>query len=51
MSSIYSAYRLGKLKPKMENSGGNAYRRLRLHMGYNTTAAAAAAAVAVTGWP
>jgi hypothetical protein len=41
MPSSYSAYRLGKLRPKMENSGGNALRRQRLNKGCNTTAAAA----------
>jgi hypothetical protein len=41
MPSSYSTYGLGKLKPKIENSGGNAQIRLRLDMGYNAMAAAA----------
>jgi hypothetical protein len=36
------AHDLGKLKPKMENPGGNALRRLRLSLGCNAIAAAVA---------
>jgi hypothetical protein len=35
------AHELGKLKPKAQNPGGNAYRRLQLDTGCNAIAAAA----------
>jgi hypothetical protein len=35
------AHRLGKLKPKIENLGGNTLRRLSLDLGCDTIAAAA----------
>jgi hypothetical protein len=40
MPSSYSAYWLGKLKLKIEHSGGIAQRRPRLDMGCNAIAAA-----------
>jgi hypothetical protein len=41
MSICYLAHGLAKLKPKIENPGGNAWRRLRLDLGCNAIAAAA----------
>jgi hypothetical protein len=43
MPSCYLAHGLGKLKPKIENPGGNASRRLRLDLCCSAIAAAAAA--------
>jgi hypothetical protein len=35
MPSHYLAHGLGKMQPKIENSWGNEWRRLRLDLGYN----------------
>jgi hypothetical protein len=40
MASCYWAHRLEKLKPKLENPGGNALRGLRQDLGCNTIAEA-----------
>jgi len=42
MPSHYLTHELGKLKPNIENPGGNALERLRLDLGCYTIAAAAA---------
>jgi hypothetical protein len=39
MPLCYLAHELGKLKPKIENPGGNALRRLMLDLGCNAIAA------------
>ena len=44
MLSHYLAHRLGKLKPQIENPGGNIPRRLRIDLDCNTFATATAAA-------
>ena len=40
MASCYLAHGLQKLKPKIENPGGNALRGLRQYLGCNTIAGA-----------
>jgi hypothetical protein len=44
------AYRLGKLKPHIENPGGNIPRRLRIYLDCNTVAVTATAAAARRGY-
>jgi hypothetical protein len=41
MPSHYLTHELGKLKPNIENPGGNALRGLRLDLGCDTISAAA----------
>lgn len=41
MPSLYLAHWLGKLKPKVQNPGGNKLKRLRLDLDYSVIAAAA----------
>jgi hypothetical protein len=50
MLSQYLANRLGKLKPQIENPGGNIPRRLRIDLDCNNIAVAAAAAAARKGY-